>query len=510
MRLIQAGTLLAAAGAILTLAACSQDLTIPNTNAPSTKVANSTPDDIKALAATSIQTWHDANNEVNPSLALSVMADALTGSFNNFGMNLSSSEPRLAYPNNTTGGDYTSMAQDPWYNNYTALGEANDAIRAIDGGIFGDDTVTAQSYKALSMLTQGLAMGNIALIFDQGFIVDESTPVPVDYSTLPLVKYPVVAAAALAKLDAVIAATQGKHWSLPTEVLPLSTVDLTAENLGRIASTMAARLVAYTPRNGTENAAADWAKVLTYAENGISAANPAFDFAIIEDGGNLWWDGYKAYGNYGPWLRVSMRVMHEMNPALPSEYTSCASIDEDAAGFHDARYATDFTYKPLGKKIPFSCARGAWHFSDWEHSRYGLNAGGAGDVTWYSGTFTGVAPVVLAAENDLLWAEALVRTGGDLSLAATLINNTRVTRGHLTPATAVDGAAGLLADIQYEQDVELLTTGGGLQWYNRRRIDGLQTGTPRHLPVPAKELEIDKLPIYTFGGAAPNPVYPDQ
>jgi len=109
-----------------------------------------------------------------------------------------------------------------------------------------------------------------------------------------------------------------------------------------------------------------------------------------------------------------------------------------------------------------------------------------------------------------LWAEALVRTGGDLSLAATLINNTRVTRGHLTPATAVDGAAGLLADIQYEQDVELLTTGGGLQWYNRRRIDGLQTGTPRHLPVPAKELEIDKLPIYTFGGAAPNPVYPDQ
>ena len=132
------------------------------------------------------------------------------------------------------------------------------------------------------------------------------------------------------------------------------------------------------------------------------------------------------------------------------------------------------------------------------------------DVSWYDGSFVGVAPLVLAAENDLLWAEALVRTGGDLGMAASLINKTRVGRGHLTPATAADGAAGLLADIQYEQDVELLDTGGGLQWFNRRRIDGLQPGTPRHFPVPAKELEIDRLPTYTFGGAAPNPVYPDQ
>jgi hypothetical protein len=116
--------------------------------------------------------------------------------------------------------------------------------------------------------------------------------------------------------------------------------------------------------------------------------------------------------------------------------------------------------------------------------------------------------MVLAAENDLLWAEALVRTGGDLTLAAAKVNNTRVGRGQL-PAVAADANA-IMDAIHYEQDVELLTTGAGVQWFNRRRIDGLQPGTPRHLPVPAKELEIDQLPIYTFGGAAPNPVYPDQ
>jgi hypothetical protein len=481
---------------MLALAACSQDLTIPNHNQPDTKRAISTPSDVEQLAAASIADWHDATNQENPSLALAVMADALTGSYNNFGMNLSSSEPRLAYPNNTTGGDYTSMAQNPWYNNYTALGEANDALRAMANGI-----VVGDGYKELAMLTQGLTLGNIAMIFDKGWAVDETMEIPVPVEDIK--PYQDIEAFAVSKLDAVIAATSGASWTLPDNVLPIDGVELTAENIGKLANTMAARILAYTPRNATENAAVDWNKVLQYASNGISSGTP-FDFSIFEDNGTIWWDGYKAYGNYGPWLRVSMRVMHEMNPALPEKYTSCSSIPEDAAGFTDHRYATDFTY--IGT-IPFACARGAWHFSNWEHSRYGAKAVG-GDVSWYSGTFAAPAPMVLAAENDLLWAEALVRTGGDLTIAAAKVNNTRVGRGGLAPVAA--DANAILDAIHYEQDVELLTTGAGLQWFNRRRIDGLQPGTPRHLPIPAKELEIDQLPIYTFGGAAPNPVFPDQ
>ena len=496
MRLIHSRALLAAGGVIFALAACSQDLTLPNNNQPDTKRAVSTPSDVQQLAAAAVADWHDATNEVNPSLAFAVMADALTGSYNNFGMNLSSSEPRLAYPNNTTGGDYTSMAEDPWYGNYTALGEANDALRAMSDGIVVED-----GYKELAMLAQGLTLGNIALIFDKGWAVDETMEIPVPVEDLK--PYQDVAAFAVSKLDAVIAATASATWTLPSNVLPLDGVELTAENVGKLANTMAARIIAYTPRNATENAAVDWNKVLQYASNGISSGTP-FDFSVVEDNGTIWWDGYKAYGNYGPWLRVSMRVMHEMNPNLPERYTSCSSIPEDAAGFTDDRYATDFSY--IGT-IPFACARGAWHFSNWEHSRYGTKAVG-GDVSWYAGTFAAPAPMVLAAENDLLWAEALVRTGGDLGVAADLVNKTRVVRGGLAPVAA--DANAIMDAIHYEQDIELLTTGGGLQWYNRRRIDGLQPGTPRHLPIPAKELEIDQLPIYTFGGAAPNPVFPDQ
>ena len=50
----------------------------------------------------------------------------------------------------------------------------------------------------------------------------------------------------------------------------------------------------------------------------------------------------------------------------------------------------------------------------------------------------GTEPVITAAENDLLWAEGLIRSGGNLLTASNLINNTRVTRGGLAPATPAD------------------------------------------------------------------------
>src|SRR2546427_7981619 len=109
----------------------------------------------------------------------------------------------------------------------------------------------------------------------------------------------------------------------------------------------------------------------------------------------------------------------------------------------------------------------------------------------------GTAPVVLAAENDLILAEALIRgPTPNLGQAAVLINKTRVTRGGLSPAPS---AAGLLADLQYEQDVEL--PGSNVApFYNQRRIDGLEPRTAHEMPVPAKELGVLQLPFYTWGG----------
>jgi hypothetical protein len=111
-----------------------------------------------------------------------------------------------------------------------------------------------------------------------------------------------------------------------------------------------------------------------------------------------------------------------------------------------------------------------------------------------------------------------------------LINRTRVGRGNLSALSGGDSNTDLLAAIFYERDVELMDTGAGQGWFDRRRIDksltyngipigntwsfrggsGLQLGTPRHLPVPAKELETLGLPVYTYGGAPPNPVFGEK
>src|SRR5205823_9857350 len=118
--------------------------------------------------------------------------------------------------------------------------------------------------------------------------------------------------------------------------------------------------------------------------------------------------------------------------------------------------------------------------------------------------------VVLAAENDLLWAEALIRgPTPDLVKAAQLINNTRVGRGGASlskptflPATAAD--PNLLAELQYEQDVELIGSNTA-PFYNQRRIDKLEPLTPHELPVPAKELGVLGLGLYTWGGVSNPP-----
>ena len=107
-----------------------------------------------------------------------------------------------------------------------------------------------------------------------------------------------------------------------------------------------------------------------------------------------------------------------------------------------------------------------------------------------------------SAQNDLLWAEGLLRQATpNPALAATLINNTRVTRGGLSPATAGDGVPLLLQRLSYELEIEVLGLGAASYYHRRRAVGGFFPGTPREMPVPAKELGVFGQPLYTFGGA---------
>ena len=518
------GTLAGGASVLFALAACNPDLNVTNPNNPDVARAIATPGDVRNLIGNSFNTAYlgmQGAARPYPAAATAVMADNLTASFGNFGMRFNGQEPRLAYENSSAADD-GRLASDPYEQLYAGLGAVNDGLAAVKRGIVIQVTPAApdetEQLVTLGHLVQGLTMGMIGLTFDQGFIVDEDTPL----GTATLVPYADVSAAALTKFDKAIAGATGKAWTIPAEFTGGLTI--TADRLARMANTFAARQIAYTARTETENKAANWAKVLQYADKGISTGT-SFDVAFEGDGGNLWYDLQKFYGNAASWMRVDQRVVQLFDPTQPVVYTSVnpppRASSADRRFGTEATPGTDFGYYPV---IPFAVARGVYFFSQWGHDRYGFHS------LESANGLEGNVPLILAAENDLLIAEALVRSGGDKARAATLINKTRVGRGGLAALSGGSSTNDLLAAIFYERDVELMNTSAGQAWFDRRRIDasltyngvpigntwgfrggsGLQKGTPRHLPVPAKELETLGIPVYTYGGDAPNPVFPEK
>jgi len=484
---------------MISVAACAE-LEVTNPNNPDIARALASPSDVARIASSSVNSWYLASTAVNPYMMLQVTADAATANFGNFGMRFNNLEPRIAYENNSAGND-RAATQDPWDGNYGALGAANDALRALAGGIVTPGANGVERSRSAALFTQAASFTNLALLFNQAFVVTEAT----DLAVAPtLVPYTVVRDSALRKWDDLITLTQGKSWSWDVTVIPLS-VPQTAVNINRIANTMAARTLMLSARTGAENTATNWTRVLSYADKGITGTGLAdIDFGVVSDGGNIWFSQINLFGNRNSWTRVDQRVINRMAPNVPVKYagTLVAPVSLDrrlgSANLPCAAnptpcligVTTDYAYLGFNIGDP---ARGIFMQSPYMHRRW-REVSLDFPIETHSGK---TYPYVIAAENDLMIAEALVRSNGDLGRAATLINKTRVTRGGLAPVAG--NAAALLAAISYERDIELLNTNGHAL-FDARRLEQLQAGTIRQLPIPARELETLKLPVYTFGG----------
>jgi hypothetical protein len=216
---------------------------------------------------------------------------------------------------------------------------------------------------------------------------------------------------------------------------------------------------------------------------------------------------------------------------------------------------TDFAYSPTGEV--YNNARGYYHQSNIGIIRWDESKNQDPTKQWAGYSYS---PVITSMINDLLWAEALLRQGGaaNLTTAASLIDKTRVGRGGLSSAALAVGTPGSPADgpcmsngrlakdggpctlwsmLLYENEIEMLQLGPAGFWNQRhlpvvkataweratgcrkpptgctpnpntifngpRYIQGLLPGTPREMPVPAKELAIKAEPFYTFGGSQP-------
>jgi hypothetical protein len=292
------------------------------------------------------------------------------------------------------------------------------------------------------------------------------------------------------------------------------------------------------PRNGTENAAADWASVATYASQGVSSGTP-YDWSYEIDVnaaqcGVEELSCVKTWGNSYGTVRVDTRVAamittNHQNPWPEPAGNPCPTTSPD-------RRVGDGSFGPVNDPglamvaatvnagSDFACsgvaifppARGMYHQSNLTHIRYNhLAYDGERSPAFPDGA--GPDPLYTRQMNDLLQAEGLLRSGGSKPTAAALINNSRVGRGGAGCATPGVGGCGLLPltgaetdtamydALHYEQEIEFMGQ-GQTPYFNRRRAGTLTSGTPRQMPVPAKEMDVLLREIYTFGG----PTGPDM
>lgn len=488
----------------LFLAVGCKDIDTLNLNNPGRGDVLATGSDLFRVLDAGYAAWWQGVHGPTPAIALSVTADALSLGMEDFGALRMGREPRAAYNNRLTESEtYRRIAEDPWYACLSAAASANDVMAAMEEGISIDKGGPQdESVLAAAHFLRGAGWGYLGLIFDRGLMVDEHDA---PEGMAPFSSYREMAAAAVEELEEAISIAEG----LGPDFIHTSFNGLTldADQFARLCHSYAARFLAQWPRTEEENLEVDWAAVQAHAEAGIRE-----DFAPMADG--RLWQSYQQYAfaetGKGPfWARVDQRLVAALDRSQPPRYPEVETLGEDplpnpTAQSNDQRLASDFVYVPFNS---FPVDAGEWHFSHYKHNRNQSAPGFAGD-----GHSAGPMPAFLAADNELLLAEALLWQN-DRSGAIALLNaGSRVARGGLPPIAGNASEEEVLQAIRYERAIELLNTAPMGLWFDRRRLaprldyteldalGGLQYGAPAQLPVPARELQVHGEEPYNFGG----------
>lgn len=500
---------LAAAFLLLFVSSCA-DLAVDNKNEPSQELAITSPADLAGLIQGGWETYAYRSHGYQTSPLL-VQADWFTGTVGNFWVNDAGHETEedgervASYPNTPTT-SYPTVVQWHWTYYYRALSSANTVLSVLNEGSvdMGSEAAT-QQLKATAQLLQGVVLGSVGLIFDQGYTIDENSGVNLEDAEAlksSLVDYPEVVDAAIAKLEdameAADAAEAAGSEGVSSDIIPLlGTVDsryASAESIDwtefkQIASSYAATFLAQEPRTPEENDNVDWDLVYEYASNGLT-----FDFAPYSDDNN--WVPLLIYYMNNDWFRVDMKIVNKLDPNQPlywptTDWPNGQGEDAPEVNSPDERFGTD--YVQSYDWSVFNPTRGYFKRSHVIFDRYS---------SFLTGVWSDPVPFIMRAQNNLLIAEAELNRGGDIGNAVDKINDTRVGRGGLPELTAGSSMEEIREALEYEWDIEVAITGVAnlSPWYNSRRWGQLLKGSMLHLPVPAEELGIIEKDYYSFGG----------
>ncbi|MGH7698959.1 MAG: hypothetical protein ACREMJ_00335, partial [Gemmatimonadales bacterium] len=256
---------LAVAVAVLFVGGC--DLDVENPNAPDAPRAFSDPAGLEQLVGGAFRTWVATRGDYFI-MAPNAMADNYSASWNNAALRFYSSVAsdcpvRCGWANSATAPEAAGgpTVESAWYGYHTVLSSATDVLRAINEGVCFDadcdvdNTLTSRNTVIAKML-QGMALAGIALMYDQGFAVDENTdltnPLAIPFNTRTEVRD-----FALQKFEEAYTEAGLHTWSTAGVWMGLgSGKSYTNVKIRQVIRTMEAELIAMWPRNSTENAAA--------------------------------------------------------------------------------------------------------------------------------------------------------------------------------------------------------------------------------------------------------------
>lgn len=411
------------------------------------------------------------------------------------------------------------------------LANALQALDKLSDGqprVLGDTGQTLRA-KAWGLMTLGIAMGKVALVYDSAAAVTNATPND-ETKIPPLMHYSVVMDSALAMLQAAIdvansvPASQAGNFAAVDWIIGNS---IDRAQFIRIARSYKARFRAGVARTPDERAAVNWDEVIADATNGITS-NLTISTSIQAGWSPGWirqayvYQGWHmmpqlilgmadSTGAFDGWLATSMSqrtpfLIRTADKRLPSGDTRAAqqadSVRVAGGGLYFRNRTTGDTFGD------------GWANSFYDNYRFiTLRRSGDGAGTWVE---------MSKAEMDLLAAEGYYRKG-NYAAALPLINNSRVAAG-LLPLVAADnttpapgGAAcvphvpvgptftssqcgAMLEALKWEKRMETAFTGYVQWWQDSRGWGDLPEGTAQSWPTPYQERDARSLPFYNLGG----------
>lgn len=515
-----------ALGLALAAAACA-DLEVTDPNDADAARALRTAGDVEGLISGAYNTWFNGVYSADgPGAFLSNASFQHTAPWANFGMEFYGRLPREAIVNDAADQFYGNFTR-PWFYSYRAIAAVSDGLRSLEKPELSAQVgaTNLARDKAFGYFVLGMSHATVALLYDKGFVVDETTDIAQKQEPKP---YKDVMAAAMGYFDKAIQLAGSGGFTIPKDWIATD-VDLSAADFARVIHSMKARYMVEVARDPTERAAVDWAKVIQEIDAGITSsfvqnmdANrnwyyEANDYATApgwSEATYFIWGMADQSGNYQLWLNTPLSSRQaiingkDILIVTPDQrFPQGTTVAEQTA--NEGKYLvipTNATYGTTPGGVWQRPDRGTWRWSYYYYKRYYA----------YNAFEDFHMPEIPISEMDMLKAEGLFRQG-DRAGAAALVNKTRVGVGGLNPTDAAgtntscvpklpDGSCGDLFEmIKWEKRMEGAFQGLLIApWYfDGRGWGDLYRGTPLQFPAPCRELQVlQLLPCYTFGGSA--------